>query len=198
MPWRWRRTGPTPIGSTATSWDSPTIRTRTRLFRTSADFRPGCGGTAMCWPLSNGFAPQRRSGHSQAQGAFYGLDLYSLERRWSRGEVPRPGRSRRAARARARYSCFDHVGARDRPTATPWLTRSHSLRERSRQQLIELRRRAEGYLRRDGWVADDEFFFAEQNARVVRDAEEYYQQMYRATRPRGTFATVTWPQRSIP
>jgi erythromycin esterase-like protein len=47
-------------------------------------------------------------------------------------------------------------------------------------QLIELRRRAESYLRRDGWVADDEFFFAEQNARLVRDAEEYYQKMYRA------------------
>ena len=29
-------------------------------------------------------------------------------------------------------------------------------------------------------MADDEFFFAEQNALVVRDAEEYYQQMYRA------------------
>ena len=39
---------------------------------------------------------------------------------------------------------------------------------------------AEAYLRRDGWVAEDELFFAEQNARVVRDAEEYYQQMYRA------------------
>ena len=47
-------------------------------------------------------------------------------------------------------------------------------------QLIELRRKADAYLRRDGWVADDEFFFAEQNARLVRNAEEYYQQMYRA------------------
>ncbi len=47
-------------------------------------------------------------------------------------------------------------------------------------QLIELRRRAEDPSRRDGWVADDEYFFAEQNARVVRDAEEYYQQMYQA------------------
>jgi len=46
--------------------------------------------------------------------------------------------------------------------------------------LVELRRRADAYLRRDGWIADDEFFFAEQNARLVRDAEEYYQQMYRA------------------
>ena len=47
-------------------------------------------------------------------------------------------------------------------------------------QLLSLRSRAEAYLRRDGWVAEDELFFAEQNARVVRDAEEYYQQMYRA------------------
>ena len=35
-------------------------------------------------------------------------------------------------------------------------------------------------MRRDGWIAEDEFFFVEQNARLVRDAEEYYQQMYRA------------------
>ena len=47
-------------------------------------------------------------------------------------------------------------------------------------QLIELRQRAGAYLRRDGWIAEDEFFFAEQNARLVRNAEEYYQQMYRA------------------
>ena len=47
-------------------------------------------------------------------------------------------------------------------------------------QLLELRRRAELYLRRDGWVAEDEQFYAEQNARLVRDAEEYYHQMYRA------------------
>ena len=62
-------------------------------------------------------------------------------------------------------------------------TPSHS-RRRSREnevvaQLVELRRRADVYLRRDGWVAEDELFFAEQNARV-RDAEEYYQQMFRA------------------
>jgi len=55
---------------------------------------------------------------------FYGLDLYSL--RASMEAVVRyldrvdPDE---AARARARYSCFDHVGGEDRPTATPWLTR---------------------------------------------------------------------------
>ena len=32
---------------------------------------------------------------------------------------------------------------------------------------------------RDGRVAADEFFFAEQNARLVRNAEEYYRTMFR-------------------
>ncbi|MEX0847783.1 MAG: erythromycin esterase family protein, partial [Ilumatobacteraceae bacterium] len=47
-------------------------------------------------------------------------------------------------------------------------------------QLVSLRERSEGYLRRDGYLAEDEQFCAEQNARVVCDAEEYYQQMFRA------------------
>ena len=44
-------------------------------------------------------------------------------------------------------------------------------------QLVELRRRAADYARRDGRVAADEYFAAEQNARVIRDAEAYYRTM---------------------
>lgn len=36
------------------------------------------------------------------------------------------------------------------------------------------------YLARNGWVGRDEFFFARQNARLVRDAEEYYREGDRA------------------
>jgi len=113
---------------------------------------------------------------------FYGLDLYSLQA--SMQEVVRyldqvdPAE---AERARARYSCFDHVGAEGQSYgyALAYLGAIPCENEVV-TQLIELRRRAEGYLRRDGWVAEDEYFFAEENARLVRDAEEYYQQMYRA------------------
>ncbi len=113
---------------------------------------------------------------------FYGLDLYSL--RASMEAVVRyldnvdPNE---ATRARARYSCFDHVGGEGQAYGYA-LAYSGAIPCENEviTQLIELRRRAEGYLRRDGWVADDEFFFAEQNAVLVRDAEEYYQQMYRA------------------
>ena len=45
-------------------------------------------------------------------------------------------------------------------------------------QLVDLRRRAAEYARRDGRVAEDEFFYAEQNARLARNAEEYYRSMF--------------------
>src|SRR5207237_10329021 len=34
------------------------------------------------------------------------------------------------------------------------------------------------YAQRDGRLESDEFFFAEQNARLVRNAEEYYRSMF--------------------
>jgi erythromycin esterase-like protein len=47
------------------------------------------------------------------------------------------------------------------------------------EQLLDLQRRAVEYAQRDGRIASDEFFFAEQNARLIRDAEEYYRSMFR-------------------
>jgi erythromycin esterase-like protein len=46
-------------------------------------------------------------------------------------------------------------------------------------QWVEMRRRAAELSRRDGRVFPDEFFFAEQNARLVKNAEEYYRSMFR-------------------
>src|SRR5205085_610434 len=46
------------------------------------------------------------------------------------------------------------------------------------QQLIDLRRHAADYARRDGQVAEDEYFYAEQNARAIKNAEEYYRTMF--------------------
>src|SRR5205823_5089928 len=49
----------------------------------------------------------------------------------------------------------------------------------TRWQLLELRQNATNYAQRDGRVAADEFFAAEQNARVVKNAERYYRIMFR-------------------
>ncbi len=113
---------------------------------------------------------------------FYGLDLYSL-RASMEAVVDYLDRVDpvEAGRARERYSCFDQVGGEGQAYGYGLATaRAVPCENEVVMQLVELRRRAGLYLRRDGWIADDEFFFAEQNARLVRNAEEYYQQMYRA------------------
>ena len=70
---------------------------------------------------------------------------------------------------------------RARPTGSPWPTSAHcraSPRWSPNSSSCGATRRST--CERDGWIEEDELFSAEQNAVVVRDAEEYYQQMYRA------------------
>jgi erythromycin esterase-like protein len=84
-----------------------------------------------------------------------------------------------AHRARRRYACFEHFA--EDSQAYGYATAvglSRSCEDDVVAQLIELRRRAAEYANRDGRVAQDEFFFAEQNARLVRNAEEYYRAMF--------------------
>ncbi len=112
---------------------------------------------------------------------FYGLDLYSLHA--SIAEVLRylddydPDAARRA---RARYACFEHFGE---DTQAYGYAASHGFAESCEdavvQQLTELQRHAAELTRRDGQLAEDEYFFAEQNARLVRAAEQYYRSMFR-------------------
>lgn len=120
--------------------------------------------------------------HSSTKVRFYGLDLYSLhtsiEAVIDYLDAVDPSE---AKMARQRYSCFDHVSADGQAYGHAVAYRGAAPCEKEVvAQLVELRRRAELYLRRDGWVAEDEQFYAEQNARLIRDAEEYYSQMYRA------------------
>lgn len=46
-------------------------------------------------------------------------------------------------------------------------------------QLVELRRHAAEYALRDGRIAEDDYFYTEQNAQLVQDAERDYRTMYR-------------------
>ena len=112
---------------------------------------------------------------------FYGLDLYSLftsiEAVLAYLDKVDPEAARRA---RYRYSCFEDFGE---DTQAYGYAASFSLSETCENeavsQLMELRQRAAEYARRDGWVAADEFFYAEQNARLVKNAEQYYRSMFR-------------------
>jgi erythromycin esterase-like protein len=115
-----------------------------------------------------------------ARTGFYGLDLYSLHTSidavltYLRKVDPAA-----AERARYRYGCFEDFGEDTQAygyAASAGL--SSSCEDEVVTQLVDLRRRASDYASRDGRVAADEYFFAEQNARLVRNAEEYYRAMF--------------------
>ena len=114
------------------------------------------------------------------KAGFYGLDLYSLHAsmkavlRYLEKVDPEA-----AKRARERYACFDHVG--EDTQAYGLMTRlnlSKSCEEEVVGQLLELQRRAADHVRRDGRLVDDELFYAEQNARLVKNAEAYYRAVF--------------------
>jgi erythromycin esterase-like protein len=50
------------------------------------------------------------------------------------------------------------------------------------EQLVDLQRHAVAYARRDGLPAEDDLFYAEQNAQVVRAAEKYYRTAHKVCR----------------
>src|SRR5437660_2238893 len=122
----------------------------------------------------------RTAGGEQAKASFYGLDLYSLFRSIqeviSYLEAVDPAA---AARARERYACFDHFG--EDPQAYGYeaaFGAGESCEGEVIEQLVDLQHHAVEYARRDGLLAEDDLFYAEQNARTVKAAEEYYRTMF--------------------
>src|SRR3954469_21483151 len=112
---------------------------------------------------------------------FYGLDLYSL---FSSIEAVIGFLDRvdpeAAQRARYRYSCFEDFGEDTQAYGyAAEFGLSQSCEDDALQQLLDLQRQAADPSRRDGEIPQDEFFFAEQNARLVKNAEEYYRTMFR-------------------
>ncbi len=117
---------------------------------------------------------------AERRAGFYGLDLYSL-----RASIQAvlayldkvdPDAARRA---RVRYACFDQFGDEMQQygyAAAFGLT--PTCEREVLAELVDLQRRRAEYASRDGRVAADDFFFAAQNARLVRNAEEYYRSMF--------------------
>ena len=112
---------------------------------------------------------------------FYGLDLYSLYGSIEAviGYLDRVD-PEAAVRARDRYACFEHYNrdSQEYGVATS-AGLAASCEDAVVAQLVDLQRRAQEYASRDGPVAADAYFYAEQNARLARNAEEYYRAMYR-------------------
>ena len=116
----------------------------------------------------------------QEQVGFYGIDLYSLFT--SISEVLNyldrvdPDSARKA---RARYACFDHAHEDSQAYgygASYGLT--PTCEDEVVQQLREMNRRLADMPPVPG-LERDEAFYAQQNARLVHNAEEYYRTMFR-------------------
>lgn len=112
---------------------------------------------------------------------FYGLDLYSL-RSSIRAVITYLERvdPPAAVRARERYSCMDHF------LQDPQLYGqkadsgfSRSCEQALAEQLQDMQTRALQRLEGLGLLADEHRFHVEQNARLVRNAGEYYRAMFR-------------------
>jgi len=123
----------------------------------------------------------QRVGPKRAPAGFYGMDLYSLHTSIDAvlGYLEKVDPDA-AKRARSRYSCFDHFGREPQEYAyAATMGAIESCEDEVVEQLIELRNKAAEFLSRDGEIAAEELFFAEQNARLVKNAERYYRSMFR-------------------
>jgi erythromycin esterase-like protein len=112
---------------------------------------------------------------------FYGLDLYSLHASIEAVLAYLNKVDPKAAKeARHHYSCFEHFG-KDITTYgyAAGFRMTPSCEEAVVKNLVDLRRKAMDYLQRDGQIAAEAYFVAEQNALVVKNAEEYYRNMFR-------------------
>jgi erythromycin esterase-like protein len=119
--------------------------------------------------------------HNRTRAGFYGLDLYSLHAS-IRAVLDFLDKvdSEAARRARYRYGCFENVGEDTQAYGyAASFGLGKSCENEAVSQWMEMRRRAADLSHRDGRVFPDEFFFAEQNARLVKNAEEYYRSMFR-------------------
>jgi len=121
------------------------------------------------------------SSDSSEKIGFYGLDLYSLHASIQAvlqylDETDPAG----ATRARYRYACLDHFGENVQAYGyAAGFGLSENCESAVVAQLIELRSHAKDYIRKDGKIAMDNFFSAEQNARLIKNAERYYRTMFR-------------------
>lgn len=112
---------------------------------------------------------------------FYGLDVYSLYTSMD-AVVEYLDRvdPEAAHRARERYACFDHFGRDPQVYAyEAGIGGGEPCEQEAVEQLVELLRMAADAASRSGNLDEDSHFFAEQNARLVVNAERYYRAVFR-------------------
>lgn len=121
------------------------------------------------------------TGASKRPVGFYGLDLYSMGRSADAVIDYLEQHDPDAAKlARERYACLDMFA--DEPHLYGQAV-DHGLSQSCEQaitaQLMDMHGKAYKAIDENGLMGDEEAFGATQNAKLVRDAEEYYRTMFR-------------------
>ena len=132
------------------------------------------------WLAAFNRTPERAEAGNRPVG-FYGLDLYSMSSSaqaviayLDKHDPPA------ARRARERYACLEQfLGEPQRYGHAVAFGMSSSCEKAITEQLMDMQGKALQRLVGLGLVADEQRFCAEQNARLVRNAEEYYRSMFR-------------------
>jgi erythromycin esterase-like protein len=114
------------------------------------------------------------------KAGFYGLDLYSLHSSMQAVlKFLEQADPEAVARARERYSCFDHFGEDARVYGFLAASGAKASCEKPVvEQLVELQQQLRERMGRDPRISEDEAFYAEQNALLVKNAEKYYRTMF--------------------
>src|SRR5437764_1130054 len=117
---------------------------------------------------------------NQNAAGIYGMDLYSMHRSIeSVLEYLDKNDPSAARRARDRYACFEHFSVEPQLYGQATVIRGKEpCEDEVTEQLVEMRRKYREFISRDGHIAEEEFFSAEQNARLVMNAERYYRAMF--------------------
>ncbi|MBI1890401.1 MAG: erythromycin esterase family protein [Burkholderiales bacterium] len=112
---------------------------------------------------------------------FFGLDLYSLRK--SMDAVIRyldKVDPKAAQIARKRYGCFGHLAENpQRYGYAATFGMNQDCEDEVVEQLVYLMSERAKYLEWDVETASDELFYAQQNARVAKNAEQYYRSMFK-------------------
>ena len=116
---------------------------------------------------------------TRPKAGFYGLDLYSMYASIDAVlEYLQRIDPAAAGRARRHYECLTAYAEYPQEYG---IAAARGLEPRCRDEvlaaLLEIQRKAASYARLDGRVAEDQYFYAEQNARIVANAERYYRAM---------------------
>jgi erythromycin esterase-like protein len=119
--------------------------------------------------------------HPQGRTGLFGMDLYSMHASMALVldylETLDPYA---AKRARERYACFDAFGEDpQRYGLETTVGHAESCEAEVVAQVVELRRHYGALVEAHDPRSEDEFFYAEQNARLVKNAEAYYRSMFR-------------------